>query len=45
MADGIEISGRQSELLQLGDLAKAETGVVGTVGDLRDWHELHERGH
>jgi hypothetical protein len=35
MANGIEISGRQSKLLQVGDLAKTEIGVVGTVGDLR----------
>src|SRR5260370_12936805 len=45
MASGIESSDRQSELLQVGDLAKTEIGVVGAVGDLRDGKELDERGH
>src|SRR5258708_39686143 len=44
MANGVEICGRQSEVPQVGDLAKTEIGAGGTVGDLRDWHQLYEPG-
>ena len=45
MANGFEICGREAELLQLRELAKAEIGIVGAVGDLRGRHELEKRGH
>src|SRR6202021_2913613 len=45
VTDGVEISGRQTKLLQLSDLAKSEIGIVGPIGDLGDRHELHQRGH